>query len=146
VDSTTRLRDLIAIIGRLIALMDQETAMLRAMRSDQIGTLQPEKTRLAGLYVGMVKDIRKHPELLAAVEQAVRGELTEAMTRFEQAAAENERAISAARTANERVLKAIVAAVNTRRSVGTYGNTGAIAEAPRPQRAQVLSIAVDRRF
>jgi hypothetical protein len=126
VDSTTRLRDLIAIIGRLIALMDKETAMLRLMRSDQIGTLQPEKTRLAGLYVGMVKDIHKHPELLAAVEQAVRGELTDAMTRFEKAASENERAINAARTANERVLKAIVTAVNARRSIGTYGNNGAV--------------------
>jgi hypothetical protein len=146
VDSTTRLRDLIAIVGRLIALMDKETAMLRAMRSDQIGTLQAEKTRLAGLYVGMVKDIHKHPELLTAVEQAVRGELTEAMTRFEKATTENERAINAARTANERVLKAIVTAVNARRAVGTYGNNGAVAEAPRPQRAQVLSIAVDRRF
>ena len=145
-DNVTRLRDLVAVIGRLIAVMDQETALLRAMRSDQIGTLQPEKTRLAGLYVGMVKDIRKHPELLAAVDKAVRGELTEAMTRFEQTAADNERAINAARTANERVLKAIVAAVNSKRSVGTYGNTGALAEPPRPQRAQVLSIALDRRF
>jgi phosphatidylserine decarboxylase len=94
----------------------------------------------------MVREVRKNPELLAAVDQAVRGELTEAMGRFELAAAENERAISAARTANERVLKAIVAAVNSRRSVGTYGNNGAIAEAPRPQRAQAMSIAIDRRF
>jgi len=146
VDNATRLRDLIALIGRLIALMDQETALLRGMRSDQIGALQPEKTRLAGLYVGMVRDLRKNPELLAAVGQAVRAEVAEAMARFEKVAAENERAISAARTANERVLKAIVAAVNSRRSVGTYGKTGAIAEAPRPQRTQVLSIAVDRRF
>jgi len=146
VDSTTRLRDLVAVIGRLIVVMDKETALLRAMRSDQIGDLQAEKTRLAGLYVGMVKDVRKHPELLAALDQAVRGELTEATLRFEQAAADNERAINAARAANERVLKAIVAAVNTRRSVGTYGKTGAIADAPRPQRAQVLSIALDRRF
>jgi hypothetical protein len=146
VDNATRLRDLVAVIGRLIAVMDKETELLRAMRSDQIGELQPEKTRLAGLYVGMVKDIRKHPELLAAIDQAVRGELAEAMTRFDKAAADNERAINAARSANERVLKAIVAAVNSRRSVGTYGNTGALAEAPRPQRAQVMSIAVDRRF
>ncbi len=145
-DSATRLRDLVAVIGRLIAVMDKETALLRGMRSDQIGALQPEKTRLAGLYVGMVKDIRKNPELLAAVGDAVRGEVTEAMMRFETVAAENERAISAARAANERVLKAIVAAVNSRRSVGTYGNTGALAEAPRPQRSQALSIAVDRRF
>ena len=145
-DSATRLRDLLAVIGRLIAIMDKETGLLREMRSDQIGELQPEKTRLAGLYVGMVKDIRKHPELLAAVDQAVRGELTDAMTRFDQAASDNERAINAARSANERVLKAIVAAVNSKRSVGTYGNNGAIADAPRPQRAQVMSISVDRRF
>ena len=145
-DSTTKLRDLVAIVGRLIAVMDKETALLRGMRSDQIGALQPDKARLAGLYVGMVREVRKNPELLAAVDQAVRGELTEAMGRFELAAAENERAISAARTANERVLKAIVAAVNSRRSVGTYGNNGAIAEAPRPQRAQAMSIAIDRRF
>jgi hypothetical protein len=146
VDNPTRLRDLVAVIGRLIAVMDQETALLRGMRSDQIGELQPEKTRLAGLYVGLVKDIRKNPELLAAVGAAVRAEVTEAMARFEKVAAENERAIGAARAANERVLKAIVAAVNARRSVGTYGNTGALAEPPRPQRAQALSIAVDRRF
>ena len=145
-DNITRLRDLVAIVGRLIAIMDKETALLRGMRSDQIGALQAEKARLAGLYVGMVREVRRNPEVLAAVDQAVRGELAEAMGRFEAAAAENERAIGAARTANERVLKAIVAAVNARRSIGTYGNNGAPAEPPRPQRAQVLSITLDRRF
>ncbi|MBL8836552.1 MAG: hypothetical protein JNL66_09910 [Alphaproteobacteria bacterium] len=145
-DNATRLRDLVSVIGRLIGVMDQETQLLRAMRTDLIAGLQPEKTRLAGLYVGMVKDIRKQPELLAAVGAAARAELTAAMTRFEAAAGENEKAIAAARAANERVLKAIVAAVHSKRSIGTYSSKGGIAEPPRPQRATALSIAIDRTF
>lgn len=145
-DNATRLRDLVSVIGRLIGVMDQETQLLRAMRTDQIAGLQPEKTRLAGLYVGMVKDIRKQPELLAAVSAAVRAELAEAMARFETAAGQNEKAIAAARDANERVLKAIVAAVHSKRAIGTYSAKGGIAEPPRPQRATALSIAIDRTF
>lgn len=145
-DNATRLRDLVSVIGRLIGVMDKETELLRAMRTDLIAPLQPEKTRLAGLYVGMVKDLRKQPELLNAVGAAVRAELTDAMKRFESVAAENEKAIGAAREANERVLKAIVAAVHSKRSVGTYAAHGGIAEPPRPQRATPLSIAIDRTF
>lgn len=145
-DNNGRLRDMLAVIGRLITLMDQESAVLRAMRTDQIGQFQEEKARLAGLYVGMVKDLRRSPELLVAVDAAVRAELTDALKRFDQASAENARLIAAARSANERVLKAVVNAAQVRRAPPGYAADGSAAKPPKPQRSTAMSIAIDRRI
>jgi flagellar biosynthesis/type III secretory pathway chaperone len=145
-DNNGRLRDMLAVVGRLITLMDQESALLRAMRTDQIGQFQEEKSRLAGLYVGMVKDLKRSPELLVAVDAAVRAELASALKRFDQATAENARMIAAARSANERVLRAVISAAQARRAPAGYAADGAAAKPPKPQRSTAISIAVDRRI
>jgi hypothetical protein len=145
-DNTGRLRDILAVVGRLITLMNEESALLRAMRADQIGQFQDEKSRLAGLYVGMVKDIRKSPELLVAVDAAVRAELTDALKNFDEAAAENAQVIASARAANERVLNAVVSAAQKRRAPPGYAADGAAAKPTKPQRSTALSIALDRRI
>src|SRR5512134_2402412 len=71
-DSATRLRDLIVVAGRLITLVTEETRQLEAYKTDEIGALHDEKARLAGLYAGLVRDLKRDPELLAAADKAVR--------------------------------------------------------------------------
>ena len=52
-----RVRDLLAVTGRLIACMDQEIAMLRAMRPQDIQSLQADKRALAdAILAGRIHD------------------------------------------------------------------------------------------
>ncbi|MBI3451672.1 MAG: hypothetical protein HY057_02355 [Rhodospirillales bacterium] len=145
-DSAVRINDLIAVTGRLITLMNRETELLRAMQADQIGTLQDEKLHLARAYTGLVRDLKRDPEIFTAVERAIKDELSDVMLQFSDAAKANERALRAAREANERVMRAIVDAVNSQRTTAGYSRAGAPVKDPNPARSAPLPIAVDRQF
>jgi hypothetical protein len=141
-----RLRDLIATAGELIRVLGEETAALGAFKLGRIAEFAETKRKLSEAYAVLVRGLRKEPELLAAANAAVRDELKETLARFDVAARANERTLAAARAANERVLKTVVEAAETRRggATGAYSRTGGVA---RPgARAGALSLAFDRRL
>jgi hypothetical protein len=141
------MRDLIVVAGRLITLVNEETRLLEAYKSNDIGQLQDEKTRLTRIYVGLVRDLKRDPELLAAVEKAVREELTDVLKRFETAAEANTNALNVAREANERVMRAIVEAATAQQTtVAGYSRTGTLAAPSRAGAARPLSMTVNQRL
>jgi len=141
----TRLRDLIATAGELIRVLGEETAALGVFQTGRIAEFAETKRKLAEAYAVLVRGLRKEPELLAAATAAVRDELKETLARFDATARANERTLAAARAANERVLKTVVEAAETRRgATGAYSRTGSVAR-PGP-RAGALSLAFDRRL
>jgi flagellar biosynthesis/type III secretory pathway chaperone len=116
---------LITIASRLIALMEKETALLRAMKPQAIAELQEEKQRLVRAYEDRSRAITTHHEALAALDAAVREELGRTIVKFEAAVRDNATALRAAHDANEHVLLAIVEVIETQRSrTGTYGADG----------------------
>lgn len=141
-----RVRDLIGIAGQLISLIDEETKLLAAFETDRIGGLIEDKQRLVRAYAAQVRELRREPEMMAALGNALRDELREVLARFDAAAKANERALSVARVANERVVKAIVDAASAQQvpSTGAYGRSGAIAAPSRAAAARPLSIAVNQ--
>ena len=110
-----RVRDLLAVTGRLIACMDQEIAMLRAMRPQDIQSLQADKRALADAYEAHFTALRDGGEGSEAIGADLLKELTEATERFQSVLAENARALRAVKEVNDRVLKAVVAAVDRER-------------------------------
>ncbi len=114
--TNTRVRDLIAVTGQLITLMKRETDLLEAMQAEKIGEFQKEKGVLADRYVALVKELRGEPELMKAMEDAVRAELKELLEQFNATAKRNEKAIRVAREVNERIVKAIVDATQQQRA------------------------------
>jgi hypothetical protein len=141
------MRDLIVVAGRLITLVTEETRLLEAYQANDIGKLQDEKGRLSRIYVGLVRDLKRDPELLAAVEKAVREELTDVLKRFETAAEANTNALNAAREANERVMRAVVeAAAAQQTTVAGYSRNGALPAPSRAAAARPLSMTVNQRL
>lgn len=147
-DNAHRMRDLIVVAGRLITLINEETRLLESLEAGRIGELQEEKARLTRAYVASVRDLGREPDLIAAVDKAVRDELSEVLERFAEAAQANERALSATRAANERVMRAIIdAAAAQQRTVAGYSRAGTL---PPPARTgaggRPLSLSIDQRF
>lgn len=141
---TERITDLIDATDGLCRVLERETEMLIALRPEGIAELQDDKSKLARLHTGMVRDLKAEPALLAATDPMQRAELKSALDRLEQVVGRNQRALGAARAANERLLKAIVEAAAARRpAVAGYGSTGARSQT---SAAAPLSLTLNDRF
>jgi hypothetical protein len=141
------IRELISIAGRLVGVMRRETTALRAVSVSALPGLVAEKAALMESFTRLTRLFREDPETVAAVTDALRGELEESFVAFEDAARENEKALIAAREANERVLRAVVAAAEAQRPrAQAYGRNGVPPAPAKPTDRRMAPVAVDRRF
>jgi hypothetical protein len=144
-DMTPEVESLIRITGRLVELMQRETEHLDGVRLDQIEALQQEKAALAANYDAAVRALANQGEVLKVIAPALKDELAAAARAFDRAAAENLRRLAAARTAHDRLVKAIVDAVTEKRSAGSpYAASGGPARVRLAPGA--VSVALDRRL
>ncbi len=143
---TERVRDLLATTARLIACMDQEIKLLRAMRPQDIKLLQLDKMALADAYEAHFMALRESKDVDDNVTDALIAELTEATERFQSILAENARALRAVREVNDRVLKAIVEAVERTRVQPAGYTRGGGAPVHRRHAAQPTTVSVNERL
>ena len=119
--------------------MQREVEILRDMRTAAIAPLQEEKAALTGEYETLIRTLADEPETLATISTAMRAEFVRVADQFEAALAENERALYAARTAQSRLIKAIVEAVGKERDkTSAYSASGAIEASQRHDPARPL--------
>src|SRR3546814_2478646 len=86
------------------------------MRGRDFGELQDHKLGLVQAYEKQTEHLRANPAFAAAIDPVLREELTDVMERMHAVMAENEQAINAARSANQRIATAIVNAVQAHQS------------------------------
>lgn len=141
-----RVHDLLATTARLIACMDQEIKLLRAMRPQDIRDLQADKIALADAYEAHFHALRDSSDQDDAVSEVLLVELNEATARFQTALNENAQALRAVRDVNDRVLKAIVEAVESSRAEPAGYTRGGGAPAPRRRAAAPTAIAVNQQL
>lgn len=143
---TDRITDLLAVTARLIACMEREIALLRAMRPQDMQMLHADKIALAEAYEAHYLALRESRDGDEGIGEALRGELLEATDRLQTVLADNARALRVVKEANDRVLKSIVDAVAQKqaRSAG-YTGTGAQPGA-RQGTAPRLSLTLDQRL
>jgi len=141
-----RVRDLLAITGRLIACMEQEITLLRAMRPQDIVPLQTDKRNLAEAYEAHFSALREEGGDDDAVSDDLLRELTEATERFQAVLNENARALQAVKEVNDRVLKAVVAAVERSRVDAAGYTRGGKAPTSRRRRAVMQPMTVDQQL
>jgi len=144
-DGTSWAQDMIAISARLIALMESEIDQLRAMRPAAIAALQDEKAALGRLYLQQLDALRKDPIRLSVIDESVKDELLAINERYERVVGANMAALLGARDANERLLRAIVAAHNSSKSAQGYGSKGQPGLEARPD-GDTVALALDRRL
>lgn len=124
---SSRMADLLAITSRLIACMEREVELLRTLQPQELRRLQEDKTALADAYRAFVLAL-KEPDVAAdSVTDVLRDELAEATERFQASLADNLRALRAMRDVNERVMRAVVQALEEPRAQITgYNQRGAL--------------------
>ena len=115
-NKSSRMADLLAITSRLIACMEREVELLRAMKPKDLRQLQHDKSTLSDAYRAFVLAL-KEPDIAAdAVTDVLKGELIEATERFQASLQDNLRALRAMRDVNERVMRAVVSTLDEKRS------------------------------
>jgi flagellar biosynthesis/type III secretory pathway chaperone len=138
------LRQVIHIVQDLTAVMSREVELLRAMRVRDFGELQDHKLGLVQAYEKQTEGMRANPAFADAIDPVLRDELKDVMERMHSVMSENELAINAARTANQRVATAIVNAVEEQQTEnGGYSSKGGIAK---PTAKPPVSVQIDQRF
>src|SRR3546814_15962662 len=75
------------------------------MRGRDFGELQDHKLGLVQAYEKQTEHLRANPAFAAAIDPMLREELTDVMERMHAVMAENEQAINAARSANQRIAR-----------------------------------------
>lgn len=135
-DSTT----LAALAHALTALLERETALVRAMDVAAIAPLQAEKQRLTQLFQQTIKS--PAGEAIKSLSGPAKAEWLGAIRQLTAATMDNERALRVGRAATERLIAAVVTAVKQswRTSVGYSARR--VARTGRP----VAGVACDRRL
>ncbi len=137
----------IRIAGRLIAIMEQEIEFLRKMEVAEIAALQDEKMVLVAAYEDGIREFAADPDILNALQPALKAELDAIAARFDDVVKQNSQALETVRNSHERLLKAIVDAVaqNRTRHAG-YSDTGGTPQPAGGTRARRLSLTLDRQL
>jgi hypothetical protein len=124
---STRVTELLAITSRLIGCLQQEIEFIRTMRPDAVKQMQVEKVALADTYRAFMLALKEPGPDQDALSAALKAELVEATERVQAALSENLRALRAMRDVNERVMRAVVSALDEKRSnVTGYDARGAL--------------------
>jgi hypothetical protein len=137
----TRVTELLAITSRLIACLQQEIELIRSVKPDAVKQMQTEKSALADTYRAFALALKDPNPEAAGIGTALKDELVEATERMQAAVAENLRALRAMRDVNERVMRAIVAALDEKRSSVTgYDSRGALRRGRRAQGVEPATV------
>lgn len=143
-DKTMRMTELLAITSQLIGCMERELELMRSLKPTELKQLQMDKVALADAYQAFTMALKEPGEDLSAVNAALRDELTEATERFQTSVQDNLRALKAMRDVNERVMRAVVQALDEKRAAVTgYNNRGTVTKSRR--QAATCPVAVQQR-
>lgn len=136
---------LVTAASRLISLMNREIEFLRAMKVQEISDLQGEKLELTALYEESLAMLAADPDVLQALEPALKDELAALAKRFDAAVVENTRALSAVKDSHDRLLQTIVDSVAENRSKQkAYTADGALDNPQGGRNAPAISLTLDQ--
>ena len=143
----TQVNDLIQVSSRLIAVLEREVKLLRAVPSTALAEVQEEKLVLTAAYESQARSLAGHPDLLEALQPVLRAELQRVTKHFQSAVSDNEVALRAARETTQRVLQAIADEIDkNRHETAGYSAQGYAGSSSRKTSTQPLSIALDERL
>lgn len=126
-NKSSRMADLLAITSRLISCMEREVELLRALKPKELRQLQEDKTTLADAYRAFVLTLKEPDAAADAVTDILKDELIEKTEHFHATLQDNLRALRAMRDVNERVMRAVVQALEEPRlQVTGYNQRGAL--------------------
>ena len=136
-------KGLIEVTKGLSALVQKEIDLLRKRQPDGLRALQDEKGRLSARYASAVEEVRRSESLMKA-EPGLRDALRAATKALTDRVAQNIRLVTAAKTVNRTLVKAIHdAVVGERVAPPGYAPNGGLELAARD--GSPLAITFDQR-
>jgi hypothetical protein len=136
----SKLPVLCAAATELTALLDRETALIRAMRLTEIGPLQADKARLTQLCGTTLKAI----DPAAPVSNALKDQWRAISKKLGDAAVANEMALRVGHAATDRLVSAIVGHIQKERSAASgYARPKPIAPGA-SRRPTLAGVTIDR--
>ena len=147
-DDKAMVEAIIEVASRLIVVLEREIDFLKAMKLQSLAALQDDKNKLVAAYEEQVRTLSESPDVLKRIAPALQDEFAEIAERFEAALTENRRALAAANEAQNRFMRAVVAAAEEKRAaVKTYSPAGALPAGGNRKSADApLSLALDQHF
>jgi hypothetical protein len=120
-----RVQQMIALTERLTALVAEQAKAFEGRRPQDAAVHIDEVGRLANAFRHESARIRAAPGLIAAAPHAMRMRLRRATEAFDAVLARQQRAVAAAKTVTEGLMRAIAEEVASQRQRGsTYGAAG----------------------
>jgi len=134
--------EMIVVTSRLTELLNQEVALLDAMKIGEAGKLQPEKEALTKVLEAQKKYIESQPEVMGDMTDDEREKLAIVVEEFNAALQRNVRLVAVAKAVNQRVVKAVMDTLAEQNATGTYTKAGVTINAP----TQGISISLNQRI
>lgn len=125
-DATDRVEQLIILTERLTALLVSQTQAFEERRPQDAASLLEETSRLANLYRHESTRIRADKRLVEGAPLAARKRLIQATETFDATLARQGRAIEAARTVTEGLVRCIADEVAAQRSKAVVYGAGGV--------------------
>ena len=140
-DAIDRAEQLLAMTGRLDALVSAEIEAVKARRLDGGSADWDEKERLAHAWRLEVAHLKANPAALAGIGDGLKVQLREAAAGLEQKLASHARALGAMKTVTEGLVRSIASEIASARSApAAYGRHGGVNPAPK---REASGLAVD---
>jgi flagellar biosynthesis/type III secretory pathway chaperone len=142
--TATNLGDLIAkltgLMGQIVALIEQETKLVRAGKLTEASKLEPQKTELSGQYLAIAGQIRAaQPQLAKTMPEDLQA-LRHRHEEFHAILQMNLTVLATAHAVSESIMRGVSTELARKASPQTYGASGQHS-APNPKAAQPLTIS-----
>lgn len=123
-----RIEALIALTERLTAAIAEQATAFEAHRPQDAAVQMDEVTRMANLYRRESAELRLTPGLVQSAPLAQRQRLTQGIEAFDAVLARHGRALGAAKTVTEGLVRAVAEEVASHRITGSGYGPGAVAK------------------
>lgn len=130
IDPAQRVAELISLTERLTALLTDEAEAFEQRRPQDAAASMPETLKLANAYRHESARVKADPGLIAGAPAERRARLVNATQAFEFALQRQGRAVEAAKTVTEGLVRAIAEEIAVQRPTGTGYGPGADASGP----------------
>jgi hypothetical protein len=128
--SKARVEQLTELTERLTALIALQAQAFEAHRPHQAAARLEEVSRLANFYRHEAAEVRQNPGLVSSAPAALRQKLIRATEAFDSVMARQGRALAAAKTVTEGIVRAVAEEVAAQRTAGnSYGPSARTAPA-----------------
>jgi hypothetical protein len=137
-DAAARMEQLVILTDRLTALISEQLRAFEAHRPQDAAANADETARMANLYRHESLKVKADPSLLSGAPLELKERLIASTRAFDAVLARHGRAVEAAKTITEGLIRAIAEEVSKQRNaVASYGPKAL--QAPRPATAVALN-------